>query len=229
MLEYKASGCSHAFYSERLFTFYCKCIKDKVWFSDFIFPGLFRNKCNSLSMWECWCQLAYIYGQMKEACFEPVLFFWCLLEMSLQGIICVLCFQCHLVNSSGGITPNSCLLLSVPCELVSLDAICAPCFWWWERLLGGMGLHMHSLQPNNSHACLTLTTSMYAQVLCWRGMVKSSRHFYTQTCSLYMGRITDLCECGNVWAWELIAPEWVCEHLPCLAANLSFFYTTCNT
>lgn len=75
---------------------------------------------------------------MKEGCFEPVLVFG-YLEMSLWGIIYVLCFQCHLVNSSSGITPNSCLLLSVPCELVALDAIYAPCCWWWERLLGGVG------------------------------------------------------------------------------------------
>lgn len=60
----------------------------------------------------------HIYGQQDEDCFDPFLVFGSSLEMSLWSIIYVLHLQCHLVNDLSGITLNSCLLLSVPCQLV---------------------------------------------------------------------------------------------------------------
>lgn len=98
----------------------------------------------------------------------------------------VYCSQCHGVGGPG-------------CHLCPLLLVVGEAF-------RSHGLHMHSVQSNNSHACLTLIMPMYAQVLCWSGMEERDGE-KQQTCSLHVGRITDLCECGSVWAWELIAPE----------------------
>lgn len=62
-----------------------------------------------------------------------------------------------------------------------------------------------------------------------RGMVKSSRHFYTQTCSLHMGRmwkrvslgaLPSCVECMNVFpVWQPIYPSWI---LPVI--SIAYFF-----
>lgn len=90
------------------------------------------------------------------------------LEMSLGHHLC-LALSVSSYQQFRWHNPKQCLVLSVPCELVALDAICAPCIWLWERLLGSMGcIWIQSSQ--SSHACLTSTMSIYAQMLCWGGM-----------------------------------------------------------
>lgn len=175
-------------------------------------------------MWECWCQLAYIYGQMKEACFEPVLFFL-MSPRSVSGASFVLRFQRHRVNSLGGIPQT--VVCCCQCH-VSWWPWChlCPCCWWWERLLGVVGCictqssqTIHTLALLQPHPCMlkcsaewnegegwwkVAGTSTPKPALCTWGELQIS--VSVEMCEL--GSLLLLSECMNAFVvWQPVCPS----------------------
>lgn len=121
--------------------FCCKFIKDGVYVWDFIFPGLFRNKSNSLSMWECWCPLAYLWPAGWRLLWSSSGFCKSSTNVTLGYHLC-LAFAVSSCQRFKWHNPKQLLiaLCVMPTAWPWMPSVRAsPVGCWRERLLGGVG------------------------------------------------------------------------------------------